>query len=448
MPACRHPSRLGASRSRFGRAHPRPRIQFEQADLVWIRVLNRAKELNVRGARSHVLGAVLKLLCGWSRISDDEIRIAQIVDEITGGGGRAYDPKTVGRALSSLAAEGLIVYRPACGRGACALIEIGTQFVEGIQILERDCSGSVTFSARRPSYTNDLLPQGSVRNSASAGHTPRPTEVNVNPETITHVMANLPAPFDDLPHHLRRLLRAEVRQRLRAGWAPDHLLHALAAPCPNTVHRPYRLALHRFARHFARVGPRLAHAQHIWDNAQRAARTAAHQQHITSWYGRLVEATDHDQRRDILHAWTARFGRRSPDPVMSLAAAARQADRKFPDMPLGAALARWVQCTRVAVAKAQPHNPVQTAALPPDAGLLADLVISAGHECSVCGLPRGRPRTELPLRSIVCDHCWPVIAAQLNEDPNDLIAGPRRPCSAAPEPVHIVRRQRRAGISQ
>ena len=46
------------------------------------RVETNAAQLRLRGARRHVLAAVLKLLCGWSRITDDRVGLPQIVELI------------------------------------------------------------------------------------------------------------------------------------------------------------------------------------------------------------------------------------------------------------------------------------------------------------------------------------------------------------------------------
>jgi hypothetical protein len=124
------------------------------------------------GARRLVLTAVLTMLCEkWSKITDDKMRLAQLANVITEGGGRRYDLKTIGRALASLAADGLIVYRPAQGRGARAFVAIHDQFVGGVEVLERDASGrvithysdhskadSVTFSEPRPYIDQENYP--------------------------------------------------------------------------------------------------------------------------------------------------------------------------------------------------------------------------------------------------------------------------------------------------
>ena len=108
-------------------------MEFSDAAKVRERVETNAAQLRLRGARRHVLAAVLKLLCGWSKITDDRVGLPQIVELIAAAGGRRYDLKTIGRALAGLAADELIVYRPAQGRGTRSFIGIHDRFVGGRQ---------------------------------------------------------------------------------------------------------------------------------------------------------------------------------------------------------------------------------------------------------------------------------------------------------------------------
>ena len=96
-------------------------MEFSDAATVRERVGTHAAQMRLRGARRHVLAAVLTLLCGWSKITDDRVGLPQIVELIAAAGGRRYDLKTIGRALAGLAADELIVYRPAQGRGTRVL---------------------------------------------------------------------------------------------------------------------------------------------------------------------------------------------------------------------------------------------------------------------------------------------------------------------------------------
>ena len=213
------------------------------------RVVSRASQMRLRGARQHALTAVLTLLCGWSRITDDRVGLPQVVELIVAAGGRRYDLKTVGRALASLAADELIVYRPAQGRGARAFIAIHDQFVGGVEVLERDQSGrvitdysghstpdSVTFSEPRPYIDQKNYPP-TPRNQ-SQPEASRPIAVKVSPEELRTVLRHLPEPLARLPKHLRWMLGREIRQRLERGWRPDQILDVLAAPMPADVAAP------------------------------------------------------------------------------------------------------------------------------------------------------------------------------------------------------------------
>ncbi|SUA31427.1 Uncharacterised protein [Mycolicibacterium fortuitum] len=123
------------------------------------RVQAHAAAMGLRGARKAVLAAVLVLLPGrHSRITDDAVRLYQLADLIVEAGGRRYCDKTIGRALASLAADKLVDYTPARGRGNRALIAIHSRFVTDVDVLRRDATGrvivpeSVTFSERHTSY--------------------------------------------------------------------------------------------------------------------------------------------------------------------------------------------------------------------------------------------------------------------------------------------------------
>jgi phage replication O-like protein O len=62
-----------------------------------------------------VLAAVVSLTAGWSKLSD-WVTAAQL-EELT-----RLHPKNLARALRSLAASGIIVYRAERGRGARVLV--------------------------------------------------------------------------------------------------------------------------------------------------------------------------------------------------------------------------------------------------------------------------------------------------------------------------------------
>jgi hypothetical protein len=399
------------------RRRRRQRVAFADAQVVRERVEAAAGCLPLRGARRQVLAAALKLLCGWSRITDDQIGLTQVVELIAASGGRRYDLKTVGRALASLAADELLVYRAAQGRGNRAFLGIHSRFLDGISILDRDRSGrviigstapdSVTFSGRLP-YKNQTHYLPTLRDGSSPQGT-RPTGVEVSTQELKFVLRALPEPMRRLPRHLRWMLGREIRDRLKAGWTPEQLLEVLGAPMPADVQRPWRLALWRLRHNVIGAGPRLRPLQRAWDAHAAAAEKGAAADATARWYSDVCAVTSPDQRAQILTAHEVRFGRRPTDPVAAIAGAGRRVARLFPQVSLAAALARWVSDVgggRSEVAK------VNEVAPRGNSDLNVELAIG-DVDCLVCGGRHATARPELPLMSMVCDHCWPVIAADL-----------------------------------
>lgn len=426
---CSKTPHVGARRRGGGRPQEvcrhRQRVTFSDAEMVRGRVETHAAQLGLRGARRHVLTAVLKLLCGWSRITDDRVALGQLVELIAAGGGRRYDLKTVGRALAALAADGLIVYRAAQGRNTRAMVAINDQFTGDIAVLARDRDGrvitsgshcepdSVTFSRRLP-YKNQSLYPPTPRNDEQPDSS-RPVEVEVSTDELRQVLAGLPEVLARLPKHLRFMLGAQIQNRLAAGWLPDQILDKLHRPMPADLQRPWRLALWRLHHNVPGAGPRLRPLQRAWE--QRAQRQARQEQERTTahWYAQVAAVTSPAGRAELLKAHEVKFGR-PVDPIAALAAAGRRAHRLFPQMPLAAALTRWAHET-LAQLTAEPVA-VEDIAAPSaiDTDLLMDLAISGGCQCMLCGSHRATMRPELPLKSMVCDQCWPVIAAELAGD--------------------------------
>lgn len=428
--ACRQCEFIG-QRDRQRRARisaaprPRERVLYDDAEKVRERIESRAAQLGLRGARHHALKAVLKLLCGWSKITDDRLSLPQVVELIVAAGGRRYNLKTIGRALAGLAADELIVYRPAQGRGTRAFVAIHERFTEGIAVLERDRSGrvitdynrgsdpdSVTFSKPLPYKDQKNYPPTPRPETPSNGS--RPVAVGVSSEELREVLRGLPEPLARLPKHLRWMLGREIRQRLERGWRPDQILDVLAAPMPADVERPWRLALWRLRHNVVGSGPRLRPLQQAWDAEAAAASRAAAEDTTDRWYADVAAVTSAEQRAELLRADEVKFGRRAKDPVAALAAAGRRVARLFPEMSLTAALARWAEDILAnAVIEPVAAEPVPASSLSTD--LLMDLAISGGGSCVVCGSDRGVHRPELPLKAMatVCEQCWPHIAADL-----------------------------------
>ena len=387
------------------------------------RVESHAADLALRGAPRHVLVAVLKLLCGYSRITDNYVGLHQIIELIVEAGARRYDRKTIGRALARLAGAELITYQPAQGRGARAVVAIHSRFVGDISVLERDASGrvivdhsgrqkaeSVTFSEPLPYRDQTHYPP--TPRPETEPEDRRPGEVDVCTAELRSLMRALPAPLARLPRHLRWMLGAEIRRRLQAGWRPDQIQAVLAAQMPAEVERPWRLALWRLRHNMPGTGPRLRPLQQAWDARQADQQRSRLAETTARWHRDVTAVTTADQRAELLRADEVKFGRRSKDPLAALAAAGRRAARLFPEMPLAAALARWVDDTLgQAMDRSGAEEPLSAAAMPTD--LLMDLAIGGGCGCVMCGSDRATARPELPLKSMVCERCWPHIAADL-----------------------------------
>ncbi|MEB3023454.1 MULTISPECIES: hypothetical protein [Mycolicibacter] len=379
----------------------RPRVRFADASRVRQRVEAHAAPLRLAGAPQHVLGAVLGLLCGkWSRITDDSIRLTQIAESIVSAGGRRYDLKTVGRALGRLVEARLITYVPAQGRGARATIAIHEQFTTDIEVLKRGADGrviteSVTFSDPDTSYRpNNYLPtlQHRLRNGAGG----RPTEVDVHPKDVTMVLSRLPAVFAQLPVRLRWKLGREIRIRLAAGFEPEQILAVLAAPLPAEVQRPWRLALWRLQTNMPGSGPRLAPLQREWDQRELDKSRKAALDDTDRWYRAVARATTAPMRARLLVALQARLSSDVRDDRRGLAHVGRMAVREFGSTVLADSLRSWLD--RWTPAAAEPQ--------------VVDHHDNAGHDvmCVSCLEQPGVVREELPLKSVVCDHCWAALA--------------------------------------
>ena len=368
---------------------------------------------------------MLKLLCGWSKITDDRVGLPQIVELIAAAGGRRYDLKTIGRALAGLAADELIVYRPAQGRGARAFIAIHDRFVGDIEVLGRDRSGrvitdysshsdpdSVTFSEPLP-YKDQTHYPPTPRNETQPRRLPDRLGWMSPPRISARCCGACPSRWRGCPKHLRWMLGREIRQRLEAGWRPDQILDVLAAPMPADVERPWRLALWRLRHNVVGSGPRLRPLQQAWDAQASAASRAAAEDTTARWYADVAAVTSAEQRAELLRADEVKFGRRAKDPVAALAAAGRRVARLFPEMPLGRGVG--------ALGRGHPDRPRARnrcgepvpAAASLSTDLLMDLAISGAAAAWCADLGRGTYRAQLPLKSMVCDQCWPHIAAEL-----------------------------------
>lgn len=401
---------------------PRERVLFSDAARVAERVEAYAAPLGLRGARKWTLAAVITLLCRrWSRVTDDRMRLAQIVEEITCQGGRSYDPQTISRALCSLTEDRLITYRSARGRGRFAEIAIHGQFITDIELLERDESGqviaeNVTFSERVPSTSRkEYLTTLHHPQARSPRRTTRPTEVDVRSGDLRRVLEALPEPLAALPRHLRWMLGREIKNRLARGFLPAQVIAILSAPVPVDLGRPFKLAMYRLRQNMPGVGPRLRPLQQAWDRREATRQREAAQATNARWYHEVLAVTSPRTRAQVLAAHEAKFGRRVSDPVAALAGAGRRVSREHPEDGLAEALDRW--STQI-LAAATPAATTRGEVVPAMTDLGTELAIEAAPGCIVdgCTSPHASVRVELPLQSLVCDTCWPAIEAQLHAD--------------------------------
>lgn len=402
---------------------PRPRVAFSDSTRVRHRLEAQGRELGLRGARQHVLAAALDILCGWSRIADDQLRLSQLVELTVKAGGPRHDLKTVGRALASLTADELLVYVPAQGRGRHAYLAIHPRFTSDIVVLTRDTqqrvivAEPVTFSRPRP-YINQITYPPTPRSETRPVDN-RPVGVEVSAFDLREVLRELPEPLARLPKHLKWMLGREIRLRLHAGWRPEQILDVLSAPTPDDLQRPWRLALWRLRHNIIGAGPRLRPLQQAWDSHERLETATAARRDTARWYDDVVAAADAELRSDLLRADESKFGRRSADPVAALACAGRRAAQLFPDMPLMSALKRWVRETLSSRPKPVVHEP--DVAGRPDHTTSADALIAGFGGCVVCGSREATAREQLPLKSELCEQCWPMIAADLIDETDSAV---------------------------
>ena len=387
----------------------RPRVNYHSADCVTLRMTEAGRQARVRGSVSEVLGAVIALLPrDWSRISDNRVRLSQLVNLCPS---RPHQ-RTVGRALRRLADLDFLHYEPACGRGATALIQVHERFLHGISELERDESGAVVVPFSGP-YTS-LFPKGKVPQpakqepAADAVTECRPIEVAVDRNELRTILDQLPPLLADLPRNLRWLLGREVHAKLARGHLPEEILRILEAPAPAGVERPYKLAVWRLTQNMPGAGPRLRPLQRQWDQEQRAADEQARIATVAEDYRQVEEATTAEQRDQLVVAMGELFGR-ADDPRTAILTAVRRARRQYPGLPAAAAVDSWLAHgdRRLAPRTA----PVGVVDSPLGLEGLSSIRELGVQLCVSCGGP-GVVRPELPLPTVACDGCLSAAAAE------------------------------------
>lgn len=139
---------------------------------------------------------------------------------------------------------------------------------------------------------------------------------------------------------------------------------------------------------------------------------ASTQARTERWNADVTAVTTEAQRDMLLRAHKATFGSVA-DEVLAIASAGRRAARLYPELSLTDALTQWATDVLGDEAETAPAQQVP-AVTSLSTDLLMDLAIG-NCDCVVCGSHRATERPQLPLKSMVCDQCWPVIAAELDE---------------------------------
>jgi hypothetical protein len=398
-----------ASTTKAAASEPRRRVDYHSADCVTLRMAKAGREAGVRGAVGEVLDAVITMLPGWSRIRDNRVRLHQLVNLCPS---RPHQ-RTVGRALRRLEDLQFFHYQPACGRGATALIVVHERFLHGIEELERDESGSVVVPFSAP-YTS-LFPTGKVPQPApyeaasDAVPDTRPIEVPVDQAELQAVLDGLPPLFAELPRNLHWLLREELRKKLSRGHLPTEILRILEAPAPDGLNRPFKLAIWRLSQNMLGAGPRLRPLQRKWDQAQQVRDEQDRLAALAEDYHRVEEVTTPEEREELVVAMQELFGP-AEDPRVAILTAVRRARRQYPDLPVSAAVATWLN---LGDQRLKPRQAPAASAVTADR--LESISAIWQQICAGCGNP-GVTRPELPLATVACDDCLTAAAEELREE--------------------------------
>lgn len=128
----------------------------------------------------------------------------------------------------------------------------------------------------------------------------------------------------------------------------------------------------------------------------------------------ITAVTTEAQRARVLRAHQVKFGWVA-DPVRAIAEAGRRATRLYPQLSLTEALSAWALDVL-----GDTSGSGGAEQLPAVTSLGDDLLVnlaSGSCKCVGCGEPDAPMRPQLPFKamSMVCDRCWPAIAAELDE---------------------------------
>ena len=223
-------------------------------------------------------------------------------------------------------------------------------------------------------------------------------------------MEQLPAVLAQLPRSLHWLLRREITNRLARGHRPEEVLRILAAPGPEQLQRPYKLAVWRLAQNMAGAGPRLGPLQRRWERAQRIRQERAQLAVLDQDYRQVEAVTTAAQRQELVAAMESLVGP-TADPRTAVLTAVRRARRQHPGVPAAAAVAAWLDNGDQRLAP-RASEPVAHAGLSVE-GL--KWITDGVGACVGCGNP-GVLRPELPLPTVACDSCFDQASAPLEDE--------------------------------
>lgn len=398
-----------------GRPDLRPRIRPRDARTVRARVERRAAELGIRCASLRALQAVLTLLLDHNVIRDTRARLHHVALRFPAGT-RLVTTTTLGRLLGKLDRAGLIVYRPAQGRGRHAGIAIHPDFLAGVCELQRDKNGRVIAdsSAEIVNFYDPRLLIGDLSPTtpksppadrpADSPLTARPTEVNVDPKSVHEVLAAIPACYRQVPSRVLGALAKEITGFLARGWLPAQIAEILSATLPKAaVARPLQLARWRLRQNMLGSGPRLAPLQQRWEAEQSALERIRHTNRLGASYQEVL-----GQIGSTLAQRVVAVDPQVPPGLTSVehghrrvVSAARIARRQYPGWPLDAAVNAW--CAEQELSGPAPS----TSGGRGEQWTTVDLLeMTPAGRCVQCGSIDAVVREELPLPTPVCDQCW------------------------------------------
>lgn len=278
-------------------------------------------------------------------------------------------------------------------------------------------------SARRARRSNSHPPKSSPKRGRRCA--PRPLHVQLLAAGVVDGSRGLDQ------GHIGRICDVLIDSGLDlAAWTAKTLLAALNADMktrgwdwPNHIENPASFLRSRLAllpvrpagapASGAAAGRTARSSTARADHDSAAAGREATKTLTDRWYADVAAVTTAQQRERLLRADQVKFGRAVVDPVAALANAGRRARRMYPEMGLAAGMTRWATDVLGEVATDAVAEPIP-AATSLSTDLLMDLAIG-GCACAVCGSGNAVERPQLPLKeaSMVCDQCWPVIAAEL-----------------------------------